>query len=241
MAEPSPARAGARRIVRAITAIAVVALLAWRFAPTLATFPLAIRVDGPSPSDAAGVIVFLHGKSGGFGTGKQMVSALREVGLPGNVAIVLVEGPYHTWFGHQWGDTAAQQASSRQRIRDLLRDLIGERGPPRERVIIAGFSQGAGVAIDTAIEEPRIGGVASFSPCLSLLRGELPKRNDLRVLLAHGTADAVCPVEESRSLAGALEAAQRPVRYVEFDGPHTIPMDVVRALAAFATIRSPKD
>jgi predicted esterase len=68
-----------------------------------------------------------------------------------------------------------------------------------------------------------------------VLRGELPKRGDLRVLLAHGAADEVCPVEESRSLARVLDEAHKPARYVEFDGPHTIPLEVVGALVTFAT------
>jgi predicted esterase len=68
-----------------------------------------------------------------------------------------------------------------------------------------------------------------------MLRGELPRRDDLHVLLAHGAADAVCPVEESCSLARMLDEAHKPARYIEFDGPHTIPMEVVRALATFAT------
>ena len=89
--------------------------------------------------------------------------------------------------------------------------------------------------LDTAVEESRIGGVASFSPCQSILRGELPKRGDLRVLLAHGAADAVCPVEESRSLARTLDDAHEPALYVEFNGPHTIPIEVVRVLERFAT------
>jgi predicted esterase len=163
-----------------------------------------------------------------------MASALREVGLPKNVAVVLVEGPYHTWFGHHWGDTAAQQAISRQRLRERLRELLGDRGPPADRIVIAGFSQGAGVAIDMAVEELRFGKLASFSPCRSMLRGGLPKRAALRTLLAHGAADAVCPVEESRSLARVLGEAHKPARYIEFAGPHTIPLDVVRALATFA-------
>ena len=68
-----------------------------------------------------------------------------------------------------------------------------------------------------------------------MLRGELPKRDDLRVLLAHGAEDPVCPVEESRSLARMLDEAHKPAQYVEFDGGHTIPGVVVRALAKFAT------
>lgn len=148
---------------------------------------------------------------------------------------MLVEAPYATAFGHQWGRTPEEQATSRARLRARLAELLGDAGPPRARVILAGFSQGAGMAIDTAIEEPRVGAVASFSPCLSWLRGELPKKSDLRVLLAHGTSDATCPVEESRSLARVLEAAGKAAQYIEFDGGHTVPPQVVRALAAFAT------
>jgi phospholipase/carboxylesterase len=70
-----------------------------------------------------------------------------------------------------------------------------------------------------------------------MLRGQLPKREDVRVLLAHGAHDARCPVEESRSLARVLESAHKPAQYIEFDGGHTVPPEVVRALAAFAVAR----
>ena len=102
-------------------------------------------------------------------------------------------------------------------------------------MVVAGFSQGAGVAGDVAVEEPRVGALASFSPCGFWLRDRLPKRANLRVLLAHGNRDAVCPVNESRSLATVLKDAQVPVQYLEFDGEHTVPAEVVRALVAFAT------
>src|SRR5580692_586671 len=111
--------------VRALAAVVIAVLVVRRFTPRPEFFPLVTRVDGPPPADAAGVVVFLHGKGGGLKTGERMVSALREAGLPANVSLVLVEGPYHTWFGHQWGDGPAQQASSRHRLRELLRELLG--------------------------------------------------------------------------------------------------------------------
>jgi len=224
-----------RRIFRAGLAIALAVLLARRLTPRPAFLPLAVQVDGPPPAEAAGVVVFLHGKPGDLATAELMARALRGEGLPGDVAIVLVEGPYHTWFAHQWGDTAAEQASARRRLRERLRELLGDRGPPPARVVIAGFSQGAGVALDTAVEEPHIGRVASFSPCRSRLETRLPERGDLRVLLAHGSSDPVCPVEVSRSLARLLAQAHRQVQYLEFEGPHTVPLAAVRALARFAT------
>jgi gamma-glutamylcysteine synthetase len=32
-----------------------------------------------------------------------------------------------------------------------------------------------------------------------------------------------------------LDAAHRPSRYLEFDGAHSVPLEVIRALVAFAT------
>jgi len=224
-----------RRVLRAIAACAAAAVLTWRVVPRPESLPLITKVDGIAPADAAGVLVLLHGNGGGIEIAERMAQGFRRGGLPSNVSIVLVEGPYHTWVGHQWGDTPAQQASSRRRLRERLRELLGDRGPPPDRVVVAGFSQGAGLALDVAVEEPRIGRVASLSPCWSMLRDELPKRQGLRFLLAHGSTDSVCPVEVSRSLARLLGDAHRPVRYVEFVGPHAVSLEAANALVAFVT------
>jgi predicted esterase len=231
----APIRLSARRAAIVLGVIALLWTYFARWGSRPQFLPLATSIDGPPPARAAGVLVFLHGLGGSLARAEMIVGELRQAGLPSDVAIVLVEGPFSTGFGHSWGNTPEEQATSRARLRLRLQELLGESGPPRARVVIAGFSQGAGVAIDTAVEEARIGALASFSPCLSWLRGELPKRDNLRVLLAHGTRDARCPVEESRSLARALDAAHKPAQYIEFDGEHTVPPEVVRALAAFAT------
>jgi phospholipase/carboxylesterase len=225
-----------RRVTIAV-ALVVAALGAYfQLRPRPRSLPLATSVDGPDPARAAGVIFFLHGRGGSLGRAERMVGALRDAGLPADVSIVLVEAPFSTGFGHKWGDTAEDQTQSRARVRSLIHDTLGEHGPPPERVAIAGFSQGAGVAADVAAEDERVGAMASFSPCAMWLRGELPKRTDLRVLLAHGSRDPICPVSESRSLAAVLETANVPVRYVEFDGEHTMPPEVVKALVGLLAV-----
>lgn len=220
-----------------ILAVAAVALTAYlRCCPRPVSLPLETAIDGPPPASAAGVLVFLHGRGGSTARSAKLVERLRNAGLPANVSIVLLEGPFPTPFGHAWGDSAAQQAISRRQVRARLAELLGRRGPVAGRIVIAGFSQGAGVAGDVAVEEPRVGALASLSPCGFWLRAQLPHRAGLRVLLAHGTRDAVCPVNESRSLATVLKNAQVPVQYLEFDGEHTVPVDVVRVLVAFVTV-----
>jgi predicted esterase len=233
-AQQTRARLWARRSLVVVATIGLAVTLYLRSRPRPADLPLDTFIDGPPPATAAGVVVFLHGRGNSIARSKGIVSRLREAGLPADFAIVLVEGPFSAGFGHSWGYTPEEQATSRARLRSRLGELMRGSGPPRTRVVIAGFSQGAGVAIDTAVEEPRIGKVASFSLCLSWLRGELPK-HDLRILIAHGTRDSACPVEESRSLARVLESQHKPAQYIEFDGAHTVPPEAVRALAALAT------
>jgi len=229
-------RRAARDLYPVVFAVLVVALTAYmRLCPRSPSLPLETAVDGPPPATAAGVLVWLHGRGGSTARSAELVKRLRDAGLPAEVSIVLLEGPFPTPFGHAWGTDAVEQATSRARVRARLAELLGARGPLPSRVVLAGFSQGAGVAGDIAIEEPRVGALASFSPCGFWLRGQLPKRANLRVLLAHGNRDRVCPVNESRSLATALKNAQVPAQYLEFDGEHTVPAGVIRALVAFTT------
>ena len=202
----------------------------WQFVPRPERFGLATIVDGPEPRDAAGVVVFLHGLGRGLRQGEDVARRLRSAGLAPDVSIVIVRAPYRFGlFGFSWGDTPEERAGSRARLRSMLGSLHA-----RDRVVLAGFSQGATLALDTAAEDPRIGAVASLSPCYSEKRGELPSR-DLRFFLAHGTRDEKCPVEESRSLAKVLASKHKPVRYIEFDGTHEMPREVIEALATFAT------
>jgi predicted esterase len=221
-----------RRVALAIAAAALAVALYHRLVPRPSELPLATIVDGPPPAGASGAIVYLHGLGQSNRRAHAMVGRLRDAGLPASYSVVLLEAPFGTWFGQSWGASAEEQAESRARIRTRLRELLGDDDPPR--LVIAGFSQGAGMAIDVAAEEHRVSALASFAPCFSWLRGELPKRDGLDILLAHGTRDERCPVTESRSLAGALEQAGKSPRYIELDVQHEVPDEAVAALVDLA-------
>ena len=220
-----------RGIVRAVLLLGVIgSFFYWQFVPRPERFGLATIVDGPAPGDAAVVVVFLHGLGRGLGQGEDVARRLRSAGLAPDVSIVIVRAPYRFGLsGFSWGNTPEERARSRARLRSMIGGLHA-----RDRVIIAGFSQGATLALDTAAEEQRIGAVASLSPCYSENRGQLPSR-DLRFLLVHGKGDTRCPVEESRSLAKVLGSMNKPVRYVEFEGEHEMPREAIDALVSFVT------
>ena len=48
-------------------------------------------------------------------------------------------------------------------------------------------------------------------------------------------ASELSAVGFTAAFARALGEAHKPAQFIEFDGPHTIPSEVVRALATFAT------
>lgn len=225
-----------RRAASYVAIAIMIALTAYmRLFPRSASLPLETAIDGPNPATAVGVLVFLHGRGGSTSRTVNLVKRVRDAGLPADFSIVLIQAPFPTLYGYFWGDNAADSSTSRARVRARLSELLGAHGPAPKRVVLAGFSQGAGLAGDIAAEDARIGALASFSPCWFWLRKQLPLRTGLRVLLAHGNRDAVCPVNESRSLANVLQGAQVPVQYLEFDGEHTVPDAAIRALVALAT------
>ncbi|MBK9001895.1 MAG: alpha/beta fold hydrolase [Myxococcales bacterium] len=204
---------------------------------------LALRTeqDGPAPSRAGAAIFFLHGYGGSIGDVRWLRKQLRAAGVGDDVSIVLVDGPYSSGLGRSWGDRADQTAVSVERVRALLADQLPEGSLPPARVVIAGFSQGAGIAAEVAAVEPRVGGLASLSSCGFRAREALAKRQDLRSLIAHGSRDSLCSVGQSRALVAELERAGSQVKYVEFDDNHVIPPQVIAALAEWVGAATPSE
>mgnify|MGYP003383174646 FL=1 len=187
-------------------------------------------VDGPSYSSARKVLIFLHGYGGSIGNSDWLRGELRKANVPDDVALVLVDGPFSTGVGRSWGDSLAAETNSVARVRALLEKKIPE-GTPAANIIIGGFSQGAGIAAEVAAVDPRVGTLVSLSGCRFRSREALLLRKDLQVLVAHGRSDSLCSVGQSQTLVEGLRSAGGAVHYVEFDGNHVIPPEVISALA----------
>lgn len=104
----------------------------------------------------------------------------------------------------------------------------------RSRIYLTGLSMGGRGAWHLAWEHPqRFAALAVICAPMATYRGSPPIAaasggDDYRALASrlagipawifHGSADSVVPVEHSRRMAAALEAAGGDVRYTEFDG-----------------------
>ena len=154
----------------------------------------------------------------------------------------IAAGPVDLHASHPPGRAAAREA-----VHAAARALR-ERAPGLP-LVVAGFSQGAMLALDCVFQSPPLGvdalalwsasrlAFGEWQPALHRLRG-------VRVELLHGRRDANFDVAAGRSLHDALAAEGADVRWTTFDGGHEIPMQawvalrrLVRGVAA--TPRSP--
>lgn len=92
---------------------------------------------------------------------------------------------------------------------------------------IGGFSDGASYALSLGLTNGDLfTHIIAFSPgfMIPASRQGMP-----RIFISHGTQDAVLPIERcSRRIVAQLKREQYDVEYHEFDGPHTIPAQIVR-------------
>ena len=97
-----------------------------------------------------------------------------------------------------------------------------------ERTAIAGFSDGASYALSLGIINGLLfSDILAFSPgfMAPTLQEDAP-----RIFMCHGVEDRVLPIDRcSRPLERALSEAGYDLDYREFEGAHTVPVDMVRA------------
>ena len=201
----------------------------------------------PASIDSTGspraVVVLLHGLDM---NPLQLAPLVRSLRLPALVALPC--GPVARLDGRRawWpvDDTArdarlkagpADLHDSHPAGRDRARAIVHasaralrERAPGLP-LILAGFSQGAMLALDCVFQEPPLAvdalalwsasrlAFSEWAPAMHRLRG-------VRVDLLHGRADANLAIAAAQSLRDALVAEDADLRWSPFEGGHEIPL-----------------
>jgi len=142
-------------------------------------------------------------------------------------------------------------AMARGEMRDLTRDepeglaearaavvaMLDELDVMPGRLVLGGFSQGAMLATDVTLRDPRpLAGLVILSGTLlaeDVWRPLMPARKGLRVFQSHGTSDPILPYLVAERLRDALASAGLEVAFQSFDDGHGIPPDVLRGLSSF--------
>lgn len=185
------------------------------------------------PEDALrGCVVWLHGLGA---DGWDFEPVVRELGLAARgVRAVLPHAPampvtvnggmrMRAWYDVRDPDLARDpDMDGILRSADLIDGILDAQiaaGIPAERIVLAGFSQGAVIALQAGLRRPaRLAGLLALSGYLPRLPEPAASAPGLPVFMGHGSEDTLVPPGLGRAAAEALEALGCAVE------AHTYPM-----------------
>lgn len=201
----------------------------------------------PARGDPEGALVLMHGRGADELDLEPLLDVLdparRMVGLLPRGPLSLPPGGAHWYVVKRVGfpdpDTFLPTFDRLSRWVDAA---LAETGVAADRLVLAGFSQGAVMAYSLALGagRPRPAGVVAMSGFIPRVDGfdvELGSRAGLPVAASHGTLDPIIGVQFGRDARDRLTEAGLDLRYVEEPVGHTIgPAALVQARVLLADI-----
>lgn len=182
------------------------------------------------------LVLMLHGRGADMHDLADLAGVLADAG---KVRFVFANAPRPfepapgMSFGWTWFDGWPPEPASVKASREILLKFIGEITSryKTSKLILAGFSQGAMMALDAGLRSDVAGIIAMsgglYEPDLPLLKKGLP------VLIAHGLYDDVVPVHYARRARHVLEAAGLDVEYYEYPMQHNVAQEEIDVVRAF--------
>jgi phospholipase/carboxylesterase len=210
------------------------------------------HVELATGAEPAGTVIWMHGLGA---DGWDFVPIVRELPLPGDLALRFIfphapERPVtinngfvmRAWYDIAMNDIARlpDEGGIRESQAAIERLIARERGRGIEasRIVVAGFSQGGAIALQTGLRHAsRLGGIVALSSYLALqdsLDAEASAANRATpIFMAHGTEDPIVPLALAESSAAALRARGYDVEWHAWPMPHAVCAEEVQALAEF--------
>lgn len=207
---------------------------------------------GPNPTAA---VIWMHGLGA---DGNDFVPIVNELDLSGAPPIrfvfphapmmpVTINNGYvmRAWYDVSVGDLQtgakrADEAGVRQSQAQIVQLIQREADNkiPFKNIILAGFSQGGAMALQSGLRYPQtLGGVMALScylPCEESFAAEAAPANAKTALfIAHGTHDPVVPYEKGAHTRAVLEKSGYAVQWHEYPMQHSVCLEEVRDIGAW--------
>lgn len=123
----------------------------------------------------------------------------------------------------------------------LVQTLIARenaRGIPTERIVLAGFSQGSAMTLQTGLRlEEQLAGMVCLSGYLPMANKTTAERHPANattpIFMAHGTQDPVVPIQRAQESKALLTELGYDVEWHTYPMPHSVHPDEVVAIGAF--------
>ena len=210
-----------------------------------------IETETGGRPDAA--VIWLHGLGA---DGHDFEPLVPELRLPGRLAVrfVFPHAPVRpvtinqgmrmrAWYdivqlGGGREDEAGIRASQQQLEALVERECA--RGIAPQRVVLAGFSQGGAIALQTALRfRERLAGTLALSTYLPLAAKLDAERNaaarEMPILMAHGTQDPMISIDHARRSRDLLVGLGYKVDWREYPMPHSVCAQEISDIAAWLT------
>ena len=127
--------------------------------------------------------------------------------------------------------------ASQAMVEELVAAQVAE-GIPAERILLAGFSQGAAVTLMTGLRHPsKLAGLivlSGYLPLAARLAAERHQANhDVPIFMAHGSYDPVIRLERAVASRDALIKLGHQVEWHTYPMPHSVCAEEVDAIGRF--------
>jgi phospholipase/carboxylesterase len=204
---------------------------------------------GPNPTAA---IIWMHGLGADGNDFVPLVQELDYTGLPAirfvfphaQTMPVTINGGYvmRAWYDITGAELVRREdesglRASQQKIEALIA-REKERGIPASKIILAGFSQGCAMTLQTGLRHPeKLAGMLCLSGYLPLADKVGAERTEqslqVPVFMAHGRQDPVVPFVRAEQSRDVLESLGYQIEWHEYMMQHSLCIDEVRDINAW--------
>ena len=138
-------------------------------------------------------------------------------------------------LGHREDETGIR--ASQEAVQRLIEHEVG-RGMPRSRIVLAGFSQGAAITLQTGLRQAEpLAGLIALSGYLPLAEQFAAERHAgsaaVPILMAHGRDDPVVPMARAMRSRELLLSLGYRVAWHDYPMPHSVCAEELAAIAQF--------
>lgn len=209
-----------------------------------------VTLEPNTPATAA--VIWLHGLGA---DGYDFVPIVDELKLPPALPVrfvfphaterpVTINNGYvmRAWYdikglNREAGEDEAGIRESERVVRKYIQAEV-ERGLPASRIVLAGFSQGGAIALQTALRyDGQLAGVMALSTYLplrtSLAQEAHAANRAIPILMCHGTQDGVVPLQLGELSRDALVQAGYRVDWRAYPMPHSVCLEEVVDLSGW--------
>jgi phospholipase/carboxylesterase len=204
---------------------------------------------GPEPR---GTVIWLHGLGA---DGWDFLPVVRELPLPEEMTLrfvfphaperaVTINNGYvmRAWYDIKMNDIARLPdedgiRESQGQVEELV-EREKQRGVDPSKIVLAGFSQGGAIALQTGLRlKDRIAGIIALSTYLPLedtLAAEASAANkSTPIFMGHGLEDPIVPLRLAELSKAKLETAGYDVTWHTWPMPHAVCAEEIEEVAAF--------